>query len=288
MTTAFVLSGGGALGAVQVGMMQAAQRNGLRPDFLVGSSAGALNAAYIAGVGFDQQSLAGLAEIWQGLRRQDVFPFSPQRHVLALSGLRPSLCSPTGLSAVIDRHLSYIELSDARIPVHVVATDVLSGTEVVLSTGDARSAVLASAAVPGILPPVDVDGRLLFDGAIADHAPVTQAAELGADRIVVLPTGVSCALRVAPRSAVGSAVHALTLLLHQRLVLDVMALSGRVDLVVLPPLCPVTTSATDFRWARSLIARAGAATDAWLSAGEHLHGDPARALGMHRHEGRAA
>jgi NTE family protein len=288
MTTAFVLSGGGALGAVQVGMMQAALRHGLRPDLLVGSSAGALNAAYIAGVGFDRRTLADLAEIWQGLRRQDVFPFSPQRQVLALSGLRPSLCSPSGLSTVIDRHLTYTDLSEALIPVHVVATDVLSGTEVVLSRGDARRAVLASAAIPGILPPVEVDGRLLFDGAIADHAPLTQAAELGADRIVVLPTGVACALKAAPRSAVGSAVHALTLLLHQRLVLDVMALTGRVDLVVLPPLCPVMTSATDFRWTRSLIARAAAATDAWLAAGEHLQGDPARALGMHRHEDRAA
>jgi NTE family protein len=288
MTTAYVLSGGGALGAVQVGMMQAAQRHGLRPDFLVGSSAGALNAAYLAGTGVDQESLADLAEIWQGLRRQDVFPFSPQRHMLALSGLRSSLCTPAGLTEIIDRNLSYTDLADARIPVHVVATDVLSGTEVVLSTGDARRAVLASTAVPGILPAVEVDGRLLFDGAIADLAPVTQAAELGADRIVVLPAGVACALTAAPRSAVGTAVHALTLLLHQRLVLDVMALTGRVDLVVLPPLCPVTTSAADFRWAGSLISRARVATDAWLGAGEHLRGDPARALGMHRHETRAA
>jgi NTE family protein len=284
VTTAFVLSGGGALGAVQVGMMQAALEHGLHPDVLVGSSAGALNAAYVAGAGFDRRSLQDLGAIWRGLRRNDVFPFSPRRQMLALSGLRPSLCPPSGLRTLIDRHLPYVDLSDARIPVHVVATDVLSGTEVLLSSGDARQAVLASASVPGVLPPVEVDGRLLFDGAIADLAPVTQAARLGADRVVVLPTGVACALTAPPRSAVGAAVHAITLLLHQRLVLDVIALSGQVDLVVLPPLCPVTTSAVDFRWAEILIARARAATDAWLDAGEHLRGDPARALGMHRHQ----
>lgn len=283
MTTAFVLSGGGSLGAVQVGMMQSLADHGYRPDLLIGSSAGALNAAYVAGGGFDPQPLSDLADIWRRLRRRDIFPFEPHHHLLGIAGFRPALCSPAGLAGLVDRHLPFGDLADARIPVHIVATDVISGTEVLLSRGDARAAVRASASIPAILPAVEIGGRLLFDGGVADHTPVSQAVALGADRIVVLPAGVACALPQPPRTVIGTAVHALTLVLHQRLVLDVAALADRAELVVLPPLCPVTTSSADFRWADSLIARARSASDAWLDEGRHLSGDPARALGMHRH-----
>jgi len=81
MTTAFVLSGGGSLGAVQVGMLQALADRSITPDLLVGASAGALNAAFVAGHGFDEAALAGLAEVWCGLRRQHVFPFALSRQL---------------------------------------------------------------------------------------------------------------------------------------------------------------------------------------------------------------
>src|SRR5689334_14108637 len=145
MTTAFVLSGGGSLGAVQVGMLGALAERGIAPDLLVGASAGALNAAFVADRGFTTDALDELAGVWRRLRRQDVFPISPHRQLLALAGARSSLCAPDALRGLIDRHLRMRRLDDAAIPVHVVATDVLSGAEVLLSTGDARDAVLASA-----------------------------------------------------------------------------------------------------------------------------------------------
>ena len=83
MTTAFVLSGGGSLGAVQVGMLQALTERGETPDLLVGTSAGALNATYLAGHGISRDSLHTLAALWAGLRRRDVFPISPGRQLLA-------------------------------------------------------------------------------------------------------------------------------------------------------------------------------------------------------------
>ena len=85
MTTAFVLSGGGSLGAVQAGMLAALEEQGLRPDLLIGTSAGALNAAYLGAHGYSSESIADLATLWRGLRRQDVFPVDPLRSVLALS-----------------------------------------------------------------------------------------------------------------------------------------------------------------------------------------------------------
>jgi NTE family protein len=154
---------------------------------------------------------------------------------------------------------------------------------VLLSTGDPRPAVLASASIPAVLPPVQIDGRLLFDGGVADNTPISQAVALGADRIVVLPAGVACALEHPPRSALATAVHALTLLIEQRLVHDVAAYRDHVELVVLPPLCPLAVSSLDFRRARSLVERARAASHRWLDEGGHLRPRPERFLALHTH-----
>src|SRR5581483_4583531 len=235
MTTAFVLSGGGSLGAVQVGMLQALEQRGVRPDLLVGTSAGAMNAAFLAGRGMSAEALSDLAGIWTRLRRQDVFPVDPVRHVLALRGAQASLCSNENLRRLVAAHLPYHRLEDAAIPVHLVATDVLSGQEVLLSSGDVVDAVLASAAIPAVFPPVAVEGRRLWDGGIADNAAISQALDLGADRVFVLPAGVACALDEPPRGALASALHALSVLIEQRLIVEVAYLADRADLHVLPP-----------------------------------------------------
>lgn len=133
MTTAFVLSGGGSLGAVQVGMLEALADRGIAPDLILGSSVGALNAAFVAGHGFTKDGLQAPERIWRGLRRQDVFPFNPTRHVLALAGARTSLCSAAGLDRLVEANLPYRQLQDAPIPVHIVVTDVLSGEDVLIS-----------------------------------------------------------------------------------------------------------------------------------------------------------
>jgi NTE family protein len=283
MTTAFVLSGGGSLGAVQVGMLKALADQGIAPDLLIGTSAGALNAGWVAGHGMDEHSLEELGRIWRGRRRRDVFPVDPLRSMLAVVGARPSLCSAEPLRRLVADHLPFARLEDAALPVHVVTTDLLSGQEVLLSTGDAVDAVVASAAIPGVFPPVEVDGRMLCDGGVADNAAVTQAIALGADRVVVLPAGTACALERPPRSAVGTAVHALTLLIEQRLILEVTAYAEIADLMVLPPLCPLNVSAADFGHAGELIDRAHRATADWLAAGATALPHPERFLSLHRH-----
>ena len=283
MTTAFVLSGGGSLGAVQVGMLGALAESGFTPDLLVGASAGALNAAFVADRGFSTDTVDELAGIWQRLRRNDVFPFAPHRHLLALAGARPSLCTSDGLRTLIARHLRSSRLEDMVVPVHVVATDVLSGLEVVLAEGDSAAAVLASASIPAVFPPVTIHGRALFDGGVANNTPISQAAALGADRIIVLPAGVACALPEPPRSAIATAIHALTLLIEQRLALDVAAYHDRVELIVLPPLCPLSVSSADFRHADTLIDRAHTAAGRWLDGGNHHQPHPEQFLALHDH-----
>ncbi|WP_016933978.1 patatin-like phospholipase family protein [Rhodococcus sp. R1101] len=284
MTTAFVFGGGAGLGAVEVGMLYALTERGIHPDLLIGTSAGALNAAYVAGRGTGIPALDDLTAIWRSLRRQDVFPLDPVRQLLAAAGIRPSLCSGRNLERLIESHLSYRDLEDAVIPVHLVATDLLTGREVLLSTGEAVSAVLASAAVPGVLPSVQREGLNLVDGGIADDAALSQAVALGADDVWVLPAGYACALPRPPTTALATAVQALTLLTHQRLLLEVADFSLRVDLHVLPPLCPVSVSPIDFSRAGELIERAHRATQTWIAAGgDRRHPHPERILSLHDH-----
>jgi len=283
MITAFVLSGGGSLGAVQVGMLQALTERKLVPDMLVGTSAGALNAAYLAGHGTGRQALEELAASWAGVRRRDIFPIDPLRHLLALAGSRSSLCSDQGLRRLIGGRLNYSRLEDSVIGVHVVATNLLTGEEVLLSSGDAVSAVLASSAIPGVLPAVQRDGLSLVDGGLADNTAISQAVALGANRIYVLPTGLACARTEPPAGALAAAVQALTFLTQQRLISDVAHFADRVELNVLPPLCPLAVSPTDFRHAHELIDRARQSTGRWLDSDGPSRPHPERFLSLHDH-----
>lgn len=283
MTTAFVLTGGGSLGAVQVGMLQALGERGVRPDLLIGTSAGAINAAYVAGHGMSEAALEQLAGTWRALRRRDVFPLDPFRHALAVAGARTSLCNSRNLTRLLEAELPYRKLEDAQIPVHIVATNLLSGREVLLSTGDALSALLASAAIPGVLPVVEREGLTLVDGGVADNAALSQAVALGADEVYVLPTGFACALSRPPASPLGVALQSLTFLIEQRLVMEVADFSGPGLIKVLPPLCPLSVPSTDFSHGAELIGRARAATGRWMDEGGPALPNPERFLSLHHH-----
>jgi NTE family protein len=283
MSTAFVFAGGGSLGAVEVGMLEALVEHGARADFVVGASAGAINAAYYAGRP-DAPGVARLAAIWRRLRSADVFPIQPLHGLLGFVGLRKSLLDPAPLRALLARELPYQRLEQARLPCHLVATDVLDGSEVVLSSGPVVEALLASAAIPGVFPPQQLGGRHLIDGGISSNTPVSTAVGLGAKRIVVLPTGFACALTKPPAGAVAMALHALTLLVARQLVSDVLRWQERVEIVVVPPLCPVESSPYDFSASAALIERAAASTRAWLAAGGLERPGVPHELTPHAHE----
>jgi len=280
MTTAFVLSGGGSLGAVQVGMLQALGERGVEPDLLVGTSAGAINAAFVAGHGMKGEALEELARLWRSLRRREIFALRPLRGLLAAVGVRPSLFSAEPLRRLVEVNLGYREMLDARVELHLIATDLGSGQGVLLSSGDAVSAVMASAAIPGVFPPVRRQGRVLIDGVIAEHAAIGHAVDCGAAEIYLLPAGFPCALSVPPSTAVGVALQALTLLSQQQLVGEVTRYAGPAKLMVLPPLCPLKVSAADFGHADELITRSKRATRAWLDEGGPDLPMPQRFLSM--------
>ena len=281
--TAFVLAGGGSLGAVQVGMLKALTRKGIVPDLLVGASVGAINAAFFAGLP-TSEGVARLERVWLALQSTDVFPFSPVNSLLAILGKRDHLISPTRLRALIESQLPYDRIEDAEIPFHVVATDVLEGTEVCLSRGPLAPALLASAAIPAVFPTVSIEDRHLIDGGVANNTPISCAVKLGASRIIVLATGISCALEKPPRGAVALALHAVNLLVMRQLVSDIEHFSSHAELIVLPPLCPVTVSSYDFSQTAELVHRAEARTRQWLRrSGLQSRGTPSELL-AHRHE----
>jgi NTE family protein len=264
--TAFVFTGGGSLGAVQVGMLKALVLRGIEADFVVGASVGAVNAAYFAG----DPSAAGVAnleELWRGIRRRDVFPIAPVACLFGLLAGRDYVVNPEALTNLLERHLPYRRLEEARVPCHVIATDALGGGEVRFSSGPAVDRLLASAAIPGVFPPVRIAGEYLLDGGIANNTPVSTAIELGATRVIVLPTGFSCAVERPPAGAVALALHALNLIVARQLVRDAEWFSGAAELVIVPPLCPLAVSAYDFSTTGALIDRARDATSRWLDRG---------------------
>ncbi len=183
MSVCFVLSGGASLGAVQVGMLRALYERGIQPDAVIGTSVGAINGAFIASRPPVPETADALADTWRGLRRQEIFPFNPATALIGLSGRRNYLVSNGPLRRLVAGQLEFELLEQAPIPFHVVAVDLFSGRERRLSRGPALDAVLASAAIPGVFPPVDWEDTELIDGGVANNAPISHALELGHDRV---------------------------------------------------------------------------------------------------------
>jgi NTE family protein len=285
-TVAFVLAGGASLGALQVGMLRALYERGITPDLIVGTSAGALNGAFIASRPQTAETADALGDVWRQIRRAQIFPLNPITGLLGFLGARDHLVPDSGLRRVIGQHIEREWLEEMRIPLHVVAVDVVTGGELRLSHGPACEAILASSAVPAVLAPVEWGDRKLMDGGVANNTPISHAVELGADRVYVLPTGHACALEEPPHGALAMALHAISLLTHRRLVDDIERHREDTHLIVLPPPCPLRIQPNDFGRADELIARGLEDARAFLDAGGETQ--PAIRMHPHRHVSRSA
>lgn len=185
---AVVLSGGGSLGAAQVGALRALLESGIRPDLLVGCSVGALNAAFLA-IDPTPARVDELEAVWRRLDRADVF--GPARrlasHALQVAVRRQDhLYEPHALRALVRRWIPLADLSDTAVPCHVVTTDLLSGAPCWWSEGDPVTLLTASACLPAVFPPVPLGGSLHVDGGVTRPVPVERALELGAARTWVI------------------------------------------------------------------------------------------------------
>jgi NTE family protein len=254
MSTAFVLAGGASLGSIEAGMVEALYEREIRADWLVGTSAGGLNASYLAG---HEQSVAtahALQEVWRDVRRGDVFPFRPRTFLGGLAGRRSHLFPNDGLQRVLRRFVTFERMEDAHVPFAVVVCDLLDGEERLIESGPTLDALLATSAIPGVYPPVVAGGRPAVDGGVANNTPLRCAVERGCDEVYVLPTGVSTRLDRPPRGALAMGVHAALILLHARLREEIERYRDQARIVVLPPPWPLDVLPSDFRHADRLIA----------------------------------
>ena len=277
---AFVFAGGGSLGAIQVGMLRTLLSNGVRPDFVVGSSVGAINASYFAG-NPTADGVAALERIWSGLRRRDIFPLTVM-NAIGLLRHPGNLVDPGGLRRLMQTNVHFPRLEDAAIPLHIMATNQ-QGQAVRLSRGPVIEAIMASTAIPGVFPPVPIGDADLMDGAIAANTPVLLAAELGASRIIILPTGYACALEEPPRRAVAKALHAITLLIAWQLMHELERIPSDIHVHLAPTLCPLAVSPFDFSQTAELIERAAKSTQQWIDDGGLTRRAQPRELSPHKH-----
>lgn len=186
--TAFVLLGGGARGAAQAGALTVLLDAGIRPDFIVGISAGSWNGSYIA-VGPTPERAVRLEGLWIATTSNDIM--GPNRWVSALNAVanRTSLYGSAGMRRSAERQLSNVTFEELAVPLTIVAADLVAGEPIYFAEGPVLPAVLASSAVPGIFPPVIGDGYVLVDGGLVEWAGCMRTMELGAERIFLIACG---------------------------------------------------------------------------------------------------
>jgi NTE family protein len=188
--TAFVLGGGGVLGAVEVGMLRALFERGVRPDLVLGTSIGAFNGALVA----SQPDLAvveRLTDLWQSMSSAREAGYGDR----ALRTVRRAVASGTHLWSAeplrqrLEEQLGDLTFEELPVTFQVCAASIERSAEHWFSSGRVVDAVVASAAVPGLLPPAVVDGEHYLDGGIVNSIPLGRAVGLGATRVFVLQVG---------------------------------------------------------------------------------------------------
>ena len=187
METAFVLGGGGILGAHEVGMLRALAEAGVKPDLVVGTSVGAINGAFVAADPVGAAALLG--QMWEGDALREAFSENLWARAARLARSGTHLHSIEPLRQLLASSLPVADFADLGLPFHCVAASIEHATARWFSSGPIVPAVLASCAVPGLLPPVEVDGEHYFDGGLVHSIPVGRAVALGARTVYILQVG---------------------------------------------------------------------------------------------------
>ena len=257
---AVVLSGGGSLGAYEIGVIDTLVRRHVVPDLIVGTSAGAINGAYWA-LHSGGDVAESLLETWQSCRSEELLPGGRLAALRSLLANRNHLYGGRGMARLIARHApADARIQDLPIPMAITVTDALSGERVVLREGPLRAAVLASAAIPGIFPPVDVDGRLCMDGGVSANCDLEAVVETGIDQAIAVvlsdyrPDG-------PPRSLDEMLSRSVLFSLHRQTELTLDAVTGRLQVALLQPTLLQTPPLGDFSKSRELFALGRAMTE---------------------------
>jgi NTE family protein len=231
---------------------------------VIGCSVGALNAAGVAA----DPTLAGvrrMRETWLNLDGDELFPAGRLSGLWMLGRKGHAIQSNTGLRQLIERALPYRRLEDAVVPVHVNATSLATGRGRWFTSGPAVEAILASAALPAVFPPVFVDGEAFIDGGVVDNVPISRAVALGAQRVYVLHVGNFSRPRQLPRRPIDVLLQSFSIARNHRFLAETDDPPANVELVVLPGVDPGRIRRNDFSRSRDLMDRAYAATREFLA-----------------------
>jgi NTE family protein len=230
---AFVLGGGGHMGAYEVGMLRALLERSIRPDLIVGTSVGALNGAAVAAeptVGMVDR----LRSVWLGVDQDKVFGGSLLGGALNMFRSRTYLHSNAPLANLIRKLIGVATFEELTVPFQCVAASVERAAEQWFSAGPLVDAILASAAVPGVLPPVEIGGEHFIDGGVVNSIPISRAVELGATEIFVLHVGRMEAKLVPPKTPIQVATVPFEIARRHRFNRDLASLPEGVTAHVLP------------------------------------------------------
>jgi NTE family protein len=229
--TAFVLGGGGNRGAVQVGMLRALAERGIQPDLLVGTSVGAINASAYAGTPtLEGAYLAG--DIWRRIGASDIFPRSRFHGSWRFLERREAVFSMDGLRREVTRFIRFDRIEDSPVPLVVVASRLEDCAEEWIVDGPAVDAVLASAALPGFYPVIEIGGNHYVDGGVLDNVAISAALAGGARRVFILLCGPVTAPAPPFARPYEAMFAAFTMTLGARLRRDLALVPSDVDVVV--------------------------------------------------------
>lgn len=258
----FVLGGGGSLGAMQVGMLQALAEHAVVADLVAGTSIGAINGAVIAG---DPTGAANrLSHIWHSLDDDQILGRGLTRRLYTILRHRSHVYDSAGLARLGDEILGEVSIEDLAIPYAAVALDVATAQAVTFRDGPVKSAALASSAIPGIFPPVTRGSRSYYDGGLVNNVPVSAAVEMGAKSLVVLDCAFADQPLQAPATVTDAFFYASTVAMRQQLVRELPAVAEHLPVLYLPGATPQRMTPLDFTHTPELIASAYTNSRAFL------------------------
>jgi NTE family protein len=231
-TVGFVLGGGGHLGANEVGMLQALLERDIFPDLIVGTSVGALNGAAVAAEP-SLETVQKLRQAWLALGKERIFasPFGGAANLVRRGN---HLHSNKKLRELIDRLLPVQRFEDLKVPFQCVASSIERAAEHWFTEGPILPAILASSAVPGLLPPVEIDGEHFYDGGLVNSIPIERAVQLGATELYILHVGRIEQPLAPPKNLIQAANAAFEISRRHRFARDVASLPEGVVGHVLP------------------------------------------------------